>query len=217
MYRKICSPNIGFPVKIILIYLETNPMMNFQFGTVTYPRMLEFRMLSQPKFLQDMEDLRLKMEWECKLHIGNIYSKIWNIIWPHYCWTIPKPNQESQREKFMRFDENMYENPREWDEMGISESRQVKSGTTTKWEGATPKSACLGYGLIGSNWRIPPKKYVGGFCDGIQTLEFGGCESSIFATHPHFSSLIISYVPRCTRTVTSLQLKEGAAFELERK
>ena len=26
MYRKIRSPNIGFPVKIILIYLETNPI-----------------------------------------------------------------------------------------------------------------------------------------------------------------------------------------------
>ena len=63
----------------------------------------------------------------------------------------------------------------------------------------------------------PAQKNVGGFCDGIQTLEFGGCESSIFATHPHFSSLIISYVPRCTRTVTSLQLKEGATFELEGK
>lgn len=121
--------------------------------------MLEFRMLSQPKFLQDMEDLRLKMEWECKLHIGNIYSKIWNIILATLLLDDTKAkSREPEREKFMRFDENMYENPREWDEMGISQSRQVKSGTTTKWEGATPKSACLGYGLIGSNWRIPPKK-----------------------------------------------------------
>jgi hypothetical protein len=114
MYRKICSPNLGFPVKTILIYLETNPMMNFQFGTVTYPRMLEFRMLSQPKFLQDMEDLRLKMEWECKLHIGNIYSKIWNIILATLLLDDTKAkSREPEREKFMRFDENMYENPRE--------------------------------------------------------------------------------------------------------
>ena len=106
--------------------------MNFQFGTVTYPRMLEFRMLSQPKFLQDMEDLRLKMEWECKLHIGNIYSKIWNIILATLLLDDTKAkSREPEREKFMRFDENMYENPREWDEMGISQSRQVKSGTTT--------------------------------------------------------------------------------------
>lgn len=117
MYRKIRSPNIGFPVEIILIYLETNPMMNFQFGTVTYPRMLEFRMLSQPKFLQDMEDLRLKMEWECKLHSSYTLeisiARFGTLFWPHYCWMIPNSNQESQREKLMRFDENMYENPRE--------------------------------------------------------------------------------------------------------
>ena len=37
-----------------------------------------------------------------------------------------------------------------------------------------------------------------------------------FATHPHWtSSLIIPYVPRCARTVTSLPLKEAITLELE--